>query len=209
MGAFPHTNCAAKVRGIQNFHMDSRGWADIAYNALVCPHGYVFEGRGPGHKSAANGGTQVNDDYYAVCYLSGAGDPFTDAGKQAFLDAFDWLTREGAAGPDRVGHKDIRPEPTACPGPEIYAWVHSPAARHQEEDMTPEQAKQLEDALSWARSARAQALAAHTVALQNAAKLDQLLKADGVKVDTDAIASAVKAGLGDAVADELADRLDG
>ena len=48
MGVFPHTACPSKVRGIQAFHMDSRGWSDIAYNAIVCPHGYVFEGRGPG-----------------------------------------------------------------------------------------------------------------------------------------------------------------
>lgn len=38
-----HRNCAARVRGIQNYHMDSHGW-DIAYNWLVCKHGYVFRG---------------------------------------------------------------------------------------------------------------------------------------------------------------------
>jgi hypothetical protein len=41
MGSFGHDQCAGKVRGIQNFHMDSRGWGDIAYNAVACPHGFV------------------------------------------------------------------------------------------------------------------------------------------------------------------------
>lgn len=122
MGGFPHSLCARKVRTIQRFHKVTRGWADIAYNAIVCPHGYVFEGRGPGVKSAANGWEQVNDDWYAVCYLGGVGDDFTEAGRQGFLDAFAWLTKKGAAGPKRNGHRDHKQ--TACPGDQIYRWVH-------------------------------------------------------------------------------------
>ena len=95
MGSFAHDKCAGKVRSIQGFHRDSRGWADIAYNAVVCPHGYVFEGRGVHTKSAANGSTQANDDWYAVCYLGGVGDPFTGEGKLGFIDAVQWLRREG------------------------------------------------------------------------------------------------------------------
>jgi len=121
MGPFPHSECAGKVRSIERFHRDTRGWADIAYNALVCPHGFVFEGRGPGVKSAANGDTQTNEDWYAVCYLGGERDGFTDEGKQGYLDAFGWLAREGAAGPKRNGHRDHKA--TACPGDEIYRWV--------------------------------------------------------------------------------------
>lgn len=33
------------VRGIQNNHMDTNGWNDIFYNAIVTPDGTVFEGR--------------------------------------------------------------------------------------------------------------------------------------------------------------------
>lgn len=123
MGTFPHTECDDHVRSIQRFHMDNKGWFDIAYNALVCPHGFIFEGRGPGVKSAANGFTQVNDDWYAVCYLGGEGDPFTEEAKEGFLWAFDWLAREGDAGLARNGHRDHKA--TACPGDVIYAWVHS------------------------------------------------------------------------------------
>lgn len=121
MGDFPHADCAGKVRGIQAFHRDTRRWADIAYNAIVCPHGYVFEGRGAAVKSAANGSSGANDTHYAVCYLGGVGDGFTDEGKAGFLAAFDWLAREGGAGPERNGHKDHKA--TQCPGPDIYRWV--------------------------------------------------------------------------------------
>src|SRR5918992_2005798 len=33
-------------RSIQGFHMDGRGWVDIAYNFLVDRLGRIFEGRG-------------------------------------------------------------------------------------------------------------------------------------------------------------------
>jgi len=122
MGTFPHDQCDDKVRGIQAFHMDGRGWSDIAYNALVCPHGYVYEGRGPGVRSAANGTDAGNDADVAVCYLGGEGDPFTPEGATAMADAMHWLSPGG----QRHAHRDWKP--TACPGDTIAAWAHSPAA---------------------------------------------------------------------------------
>lgn len=123
MGTFPHDTCPGKVRQIQAFHMDTRGWNDIAYNAVVCPHGYVYEGRGPGARSAANGTDTGNDNDAAVCYLGGEGDPFTPEGAQAMADAMHWLSPGG----QRHAHRDWKP--TACPGDTIAAWAHSPAAR--------------------------------------------------------------------------------
>ena len=122
MGPFEHGLCAVKVRGIQRFHKEDRKWADIAYNLLVCPHGYVFEGRGVGVRSAANGSTQTNDDWYAVCYLGGELDGFTENGKAGFTYAVRLLRRAGA-GPKVNGHRDHKA--TSCPGPSIYAWLQT------------------------------------------------------------------------------------
>jgi len=138
MGGFPHRLCARKVRAIERFHVATRGWAGIAYNALVCPHGWVFEGRGVWTMSAANGNTYVNGRWYAVCYLSGKGDRFTAAAKVGFRAAFAWLATEGGAGPRRNGHRDHKP--TECPGDVIYRWVHStdfstPIPTSEEDDM--------------------------------------------------------------------------
>ncbi len=36
---------AARVRGVQNYHMDSNGWCDIGYHFLVDKNGNLFEGR--------------------------------------------------------------------------------------------------------------------------------------------------------------------
>lgn len=136
MGTFSHDTCAGRVRSIQSYHMDSNGWLDIAYNGVVCPHGYVFEGRGPGHRSAANGTNDSNGSSYAICYLGGQGDPFTNEAKQGYVDAANWLGR-----PLNHGHRDWYN--TACPGDEIYNWVHagcplpgpSPTPPQEDEDL--------------------------------------------------------------------------
>lgn len=115
-----HQRCPVIVRSWQNFHMDGRGWSDLAYNAVACPHGYVFEGRGRGVRSAANGTNQGNQSSYAICYLAGDGDPLTDDGKRAYLDAARWLGQ-----PLTKVHSDWFA--TACPGGAVRAWVKAGA----------------------------------------------------------------------------------
>jgi hypothetical protein len=118
MGSFPHASCPSKVRGIQAFHMDARGWVDVAYSAIVCPHGYVFEGRWAGVRTAANGTNPGNAAAYAVCLLMGEGDPVTAEALAAVIDAVEWLDRQAGAGPGVNGHRDWKP--TACPGDPAY-----------------------------------------------------------------------------------------
>jgi hypothetical protein len=120
-----HGLCDNVVRSIQRFHMDSRGWSDIAYSYLVCIHGAVFEGRGRGVRTAANGTNAGNDGYHAVCFLGGdvAGRAdVTPAGKNSIRDAV--LHCNAWAGVDQV-----RPhswfKPTGCPGDELRVWIAS------------------------------------------------------------------------------------
>lgn len=117
-----HSVCASIVRGIQRYHMDSRGWVDIAYNALTCPHGYAFEGRGRQVRSAAQGTTDGNNRALAVCDLAGPGVPLTAGSKRAQRAAMDWL-QAGGAGPGRNSHRDWRN--TDCPGDARHEWIHS------------------------------------------------------------------------------------
>lgn len=123
VGELEHHQCAARVRSIERYHRDSNGWADVAYNALVCQHGHVYEGRGLHTKSAANGYARVNATWYAVCYLGGAGDGITPAGKAGMVEAVRWLRAAGGAGPRVNGHRDHKA--TACPGDAIYQWLQS------------------------------------------------------------------------------------
>lgn len=62
---------AAMVRGIYAFHVRSRGWSDIGYNALVDRYGRVFEGRAGGLSKAVQGAHTggFNDDSFGVAVL--------------------------------------------------------------------------------------------------------------------------------------------
>lgn len=121
-----HVRCAAFIRGIQAYHMDARGWQDIAYNFVVCPHGVAFVGRGFG-RNGANGTAYWNARTITVLWLIGAGDPFgttiRDSMARAVRDVMDWAEFAAGAAKKRRGHSDIRA--TSCPRPEILEISHS------------------------------------------------------------------------------------
>lgn len=119
-----HRNCAARVRGIQNFHMDGRGWNDIAYSFVVCKHGYIYVGRGWFNRTAANGTNAGNSEYLAVCFLGDDTrnrDDVTDEGRQAFMRVFArfkvWYRRKPVLKPHSAFTS------TSCPGDELRRWV--------------------------------------------------------------------------------------
>jgi hypothetical protein len=95
--------------------MDTRGWQDIAYSSLVCPHRTRYEGRGHDVRTAANGTTAGNDASHATCFIAGEGDPLPDGTKEAYRDESARLD-----GLDAV-HSDWKP--TACPGEPVRRWV--------------------------------------------------------------------------------------
>jgi hypothetical protein len=129
-----HANCAGRVRGIQQFHMDGNGWADIAYSFLACKHGTVYEGRGRGIRTAAQGTDAGNDGYHAVCFLgddTAGRDDVTDAGRQAIADAVRHCN--AWAGVDEVRpHSSFKA--TACPGDQLRAFVAAGMPTTTEED---------------------------------------------------------------------------
>lgn len=114
-----HSECYSLVRGIQNFHMDGRHWADIAYNALPCPHGFVFQGRWLGVRSAAQGTNSGNLHYYAICGLLGEHNEFTDDLIIATWDTINHF-RQNGAGQEVKPHSAFHS--TACPGP-YRDWI--------------------------------------------------------------------------------------
>ncbi|RJL34469.1 hypothetical protein [Bailinhaonella thermotolerans] len=120
LGDYPHSRCDDLVRGIQRFHIDGRGWADIAYSACVCRHGHTYEGRWLNHRTAANGTTPANDSWYAVCALVGPGDTLTDELLHGIRATVEYFWERGAR--RRVnGHRDHFS--TDCPGDALYSWV--------------------------------------------------------------------------------------
>jgi hypothetical protein len=138
-----HSECAAKVREFQRFHMEQRGWSDIGYNFLVCQHGTVFEGRGwtavgahcPDHNTTGIG---------AQFMIGGSQEP-SDAAKAAMHELYLEACRLTGKTLAKKGHRDGFA--TECPGAAAYAWVKAgmPAPITEENDMplTPDDAKTL------------------------------------------------------------------
>jgi hypothetical protein len=125
-----HANCAGRVRGVQRFHMSpspgdpTKPWCDIAYNHVFCRHGYVFEGRGFGLRSAAQGTKEGNDHYFAVCFLGNDNvrrDDVTDAGQRALSELILEYRRRYPHALQVHPHSFFHP--TSCPGDELRRYI--------------------------------------------------------------------------------------
>lgn len=126
-----HSKCDDRMRALQASHLANtrENYSDIAYNFVVCPHGYAYEGRGLNRQTGANGTQTLNKQAYAVCAMlgnSGLTQP-TDAQLSGLRDVIDLCRSQGEAGTMIGGHRDGHP--TACPGDPLYAWVKKGAPR--------------------------------------------------------------------------------
>jgi hypothetical protein len=108
------------VKAIQKFHMEVRGWADIAYTWLYSPRDRVFyEGRGPGIQQAAQRGH--NSTGHSVCVL---GNWERDVPpRHVVTDLAEWAEWHGGTwGPSiYTPHREV--SSTACPGRYLMAWL--------------------------------------------------------------------------------------
>lgn len=123
-----HADCVALIKAIRISHLANKkeNYSDIAYNLGACRHGYVFELRGKGKRTGANGDQPLNKAHYAVLALLGSkGDTEpTEEMVQAIKDAIAYLRKNGA-GKEIKGHRDGYA--TSCPGEPLYKLVKSGA----------------------------------------------------------------------------------
>jgi hypothetical protein len=94
-------------------------YSALPYCEAACPHGYRIEGRGAGRRSGANGDATVNDQWGSVVALVPVGGKPTDE----LLIALHAALAVQAPGGRLVTHNTVRPSGTACPGPELTAWI--------------------------------------------------------------------------------------
>lgn len=131
------TDTKSRVRGTQNYHMDSNGWCDIGYHFLIDKHGNILEGRkdavetGERPRGAHDG---CNDNSYGFTALGYFHTPYnntvTSALKTSLRNIIAWRMPNGwdATGggstycsgvTDKViGHRQV--SATACPGDKLH-----------------------------------------------------------------------------------------
>lgn len=108
----------AQVRGIQRFHQDTRGWADIGYSFLVDDEGNIYEGRGWGVAGGHTNGW--NSKSHAVCAILNDGQQPTAAMLTGLRFVHDEHDRRYGRGFHR-SHRDVNP--TSCPGDILHGWM--------------------------------------------------------------------------------------
>src|SRR3546814_3799681 len=73
---------ASALRGWQDYHMDVRGWSDIAYQVAVDQAGRAWVLRGLSIRSAANGDADVNRRYGALLLILAPGEQPTERSEE-------------------------------------------------------------------------------------------------------------------------------
>lgn len=110
------------VRRIQNFHMDQRGWSDIAYSFLVDRFSLeVYEGRGAGVQGGHTSGH--NTISHAICVMGNFEVQTPSAGLISTLGELIRFGHGQGWWPAQLtgGHRDVRS--TACPGINLYNQI--------------------------------------------------------------------------------------
>ena len=129
-----HAQCIKTWRGWQTYHMNTKGWSDIAYTGGFCNHGFAFAGRGIGVRTAANGTNTGNQNYYAFTWIGGEGQTPT----QEALDAADWWVeqlRKSGAGRAVKPHRFFKS--TGCPGDPLVGYAASRDGKDVESAAAP------------------------------------------------------------------------
>jgi hypothetical protein len=108
--------CSA-LRGWQAYHMDGRGWSDIAYQAAVDNVGRKYTLRGLTVQSAANGNQDVNQRYGAILLILAPGETISPAMASTVREVISEFRLRFPQGTAIKPHSAIRPDGTDCPGP--------------------------------------------------------------------------------------------
>lgn len=111
------------LRSWQAYHMDTQGWSDIAYQEAIDQAGHVYRLRGLSTQSAANGTEDLNQQYGALLLVVGPGEEPSEAMIRAVRRRIarhrDLFPRSRRI----VGHGEIRPGGTTCPGPQVQRLI--------------------------------------------------------------------------------------
>ncbi|KAG9509564.1 Peptidoglycan-recognition protein SB1 [Fragariocoptes setiger] len=117
-------SCIVRVRSIQAYNQQQKGWPDIGYNFLIAGNGGVFEGLGWMKQGFHT--LNYNDESLGVAFIGTFHDSAPNARmEQAFRDLIECSVARGYLVANHAihGHRDARC--TICPGDALYARLRT------------------------------------------------------------------------------------
>lgn len=123
----------ARLRQIQNYHINTQGWCDVGYHFLIGQDGKVYQGRVENIVGAHAGGANTNN--VGISFIG----TFTSAAPgNAMLDAAARIMKSMsrtygiALNRDKVkGHRQVGTTQTSCPGDALYSRLSNLIERAQ------------------------------------------------------------------------------
>jgi len=111
-----------RLRGIQSYHVEERGWGDIAYHYLIGPSGRIYEGRDPVFRG--DSGTKYDlDGRLLICLLGDFREILPT--RAALVTLVDFVVAK--ASEHDIGEESItthrRVAATDCPGDALQEWL--------------------------------------------------------------------------------------
>lgn len=135
VGALSQAAEAGWWRGFRNYHVGTRGWADIGYNYGVTQAGRVYTLAGDTHAAAHAASTAyplANHHTIGVVLLLGD-DEEPSAAMVASVNAL-WAYLRSSRGYTAMtkvmGHQEVRGAFTRCPGPRVMAAIRAGRFRY-------------------------------------------------------------------------------
>ncbi len=100
-GSNSSSDWAARVRAVQNFHINGNGWSDIGYNFLVDPNGVIYEGRAGGDNAIGAHFCGTNRNTMGVCMMGDYSSVTpTNATQQALKNLLAWKADKDNINPE-------------------------------------------------------------------------------------------------------------
>lgn len=115
------SNTPTTLRSIQKYHLDNRGWYDVAYQFGVDSAGEVWELRGLDVENGAQGKRSWNRRYIAIVALCGPGQDITDDMVAGLRTAIAHVRARWPQCREIIPHNSLKA--TQCPGPDLVALI--------------------------------------------------------------------------------------
>ena len=130
---------ARRMRQMQAFHIDNRGWCDIGYHFVVSQSGRIFQGRSTEKRTGAHVGGENDGNIGTALIGDYQNNPVIGRQLRAASEIVGWIHRTYGIPLNRrtvKGHREWPGQRTSCPGdnllprlPDILRWASQQPSR--------------------------------------------------------------------------------